>query len=67
MASLMVFITDIKAIGLPTAQGTQFVSGWYWDMNDESRAWATRYFERTKRPPGAGPTAPIPWSFRGRS
>jgi branched-chain amino acid transport system substrate-binding protein len=51
MASLMVFITDIKAIGLPTAQGTQFVSGWYWDMNDESRAWATRYFERTKRMP----------------
>lgn len=51
MASLMVFITDIKAIGLPTAQGTQFVSGWYWDMNDESRAWANRYFERTQRMP----------------
>ena len=51
MASLMVFITDIKAIGLPTAQGTQFVSGWYWDMNDASRAWAKRYYERTKRMP----------------
>ncbi|NBA93532.1 ABC transporter substrate-binding protein [Pseudomonas sp. R5(2019)] len=51
LASLMVFITDIKAIGLPTAQGTKFVSGWYWDMNDESRAWANRYFERTKRMP----------------
>ncbi|MNF64168.1 Receptor family ligand binding region [compost metagenome] len=51
LASLMVFITDIKAIGLPTAQGTQFVSGWYWDMNDESRAWAKRYFERTQRMP----------------
>ena len=51
LASLMVFITDIKAIGLPTAQGTQFVSGWYWDMNDESRAWANRYFERTQRMP----------------
>lgn len=47
MASLMVFITDIKSIGLETAQGTQFVSGWYWDMNDESRAWAKRYHERT--------------------
>lgn len=52
LASLMVFITDIKAIGLETAQGTQFVSGWYWDMNDESRAWAKRYFERF----GAMPT-----------
>ena len=51
MASLMVFITDIKAIGLETAQGTQFVSGWYWDMNDESRAWANRYFERVGRMP----------------
>lgn len=51
IASLMVFITDIKAIGLPTAQGTQFVSGWYWDMNDESRAWANRYYERVKRMP----------------
>lgn len=51
LASLMVFITDIKAIGLPTAQGTQFVSGWYWDMNDESRAWAKRYYERTQRMP----------------
>lgn len=51
LASLMVFITDIKAIGLETAQGTQFVSGWYWDMNDESRAWANRYFERVGRMP----------------
>src|SRR5690606_36487171 len=46
------FITDIKAIGLETAQGTQFVSGWYWDMNDESRAWAERSFKRF----GAMPT-----------
>lgn len=51
MASLMVFITDIKAIGLSVAQGTQFVSGWYWDMNDASRTWANRYFERTQRMP----------------
>ncbi|MEH6389526.1 MULTISPECIES: ABC transporter substrate-binding protein [Pseudomonas] len=51
MASLMVFITDIKSIGLETAQGTQFVSGWYWDMNDDSRAWAKRYHERTGNMP----------------
>lgn len=51
VASLMVFISEIKAIGLPTAQGTQFVSGWYWDMNDESRAWAKRFHERTQRMP----------------
>lgn len=51
LASLMVFLTDIKAIGLQTAQGTQFVSGWYWDMNDETRAWAKRYHERTRRMP----------------
>ncbi len=51
LASLMVFITDIKAIGLEAAQGTQFVSGWYWDMNDETRAWAQRYFDRVGRMP----------------
>src|SRR3546814_14080159 len=27
-------------------------TGWYWDMNDDTRAWAKRYYERTKRMPG---------------
>ncbi|WP_255468342.1 ABC transporter substrate-binding protein [Reyranella sp. CPCC 100927] len=47
-----VFLTDINAIGLPTAQGLQFITGFYWDRDDASRAWAKRFFERH----GAMPT-----------
>lgn len=51
LASLMVFITDMHSLGLDVAQGTQFVTGWYWDMDDEAREWAERYFEREGRMP----------------
>lgn len=51
LASLMVFITDMKSVGLDVAQGTQFVTGWYWDMDDESREWAERFYERVGRMP----------------
>ncbi|WP_104204388.1 ABC transporter substrate-binding protein [Billgrantia saliphila] len=46
LAGLMVFLNDIHALGLETTQGMQLTTGWYWDMNDDSRAWAQRYFER---------------------
>ena len=51
LASLLVFITDMKAIGLDVAQGTQFVTGWYWNMDDEARQWAERFYERVGRMP----------------
>lgn len=51
LASLMVFITDMMSLGLDVAQGTQFVTGWYWDMDDEAREWAERYYEREGRMP----------------
>ncbi|MGP9590399.1 ABC transporter substrate-binding protein [Halomonas sp. AOP13-D3-9] len=51
LASLMVFITDMQSIGLEVAQGTQFVTGWYWDMDDKARAWAERFEERVGRMP----------------
>ncbi|MCI4427589.1 MAG: ABC transporter substrate-binding protein [Burkholderiales bacterium] len=43
LAGLLVFITDIHGIGLPTAQGLIFTESWYWDLNDASRAWAKRF------------------------
>lgn len=46
LAGLMVFLNDIHALGLETTQGMQLTTGWYWDMNDESREWAQRYHER---------------------
>jgi branched-chain amino acid transport system substrate-binding protein len=43
LAGLLVFITDIHALGLPTAQGLIFTETFYWDLNDETRAWSRRF------------------------
>lgn len=51
LAGLMVFINDVHALGLEATQGLQLTTGWYWDQNEESRAWAKRFHERTKRMP----------------
>ncbi|MDQ2734110.1 MAG: ABC transporter substrate-binding protein, partial [Pseudomonadota bacterium] len=48
-AALLAFISDIHALGLKTAQGLYLTTGWYWDLNAETRAWSKRYFEVTKR------------------
>jgi branched-chain amino acid transport system substrate-binding protein len=50
-AALLAFISDIHAIGLKTAGGLYLTTGWYWDLNDKTRAFAKRYFEKTKREP----------------
>ena len=50
-AALLAFISDIHALGLKTAQGLYLTTGWYWDLNDKTRAFAKRYFEKTKREP----------------
>ena len=42
LAGLLVFLTDIKGLGLPTAQGLIFTETFYWDMNDQTRAFAKR-------------------------
>ncbi|WP_442969182.1 ABC transporter substrate-binding protein [Pseudomonas sp. Q1-7] len=51
LAGLMVFINDIHALGLEATQGLQLTTGWYWDQDEQSRAWAQRFFERTQRMP----------------
>ena len=48
LAGLLVFLTDIHALGLPTAQGLIFTETFYWDMNDQTRAFAKRFAERDK-------------------
>ena len=50
-AALLAFITDINSLGLKTAQGLYLTTGWYWDLNDNTRAFAKRFFEKTKREP----------------
>ena len=43
LAGLLVFLTDIHALGLQTAQGLTFTETFYWDMNDQTRAFAKRF------------------------
>ena len=50
-AALLAFLSDIKALGLETAQGLYLTTGWYWDLDDKTRAFSKRYFEKTKREP----------------
>jgi branched-chain amino acid transport system substrate-binding protein len=51
LAGLLVFLTDIHALGLKAAQGLDLTASFYWDQNDETRAWSKRYFERNKKEP----------------
>ncbi len=51
MAGLLLFITDIHSLGLRNTAGLQFTSSWYWDLNDDTRKFANRFFEKTKRMP----------------
>ncbi len=51
VAGLLVFLSDIHSLGLKNAQGLMHTASWYWDMNDASRQWSARYFDKTKRMP----------------
>jgi len=51
LAGLLVFLSDIHALGLQTAQGLQFSTAFYWDLNDDTRQWSKRLFARTKKMP----------------
>jgi branched-chain amino acid transport system substrate-binding protein len=51
LAGLLVFASDVNALGLKTAQGLTLTETWYWDANDTNRAWTKRWHEA-----GAGST-----------
>jgi branched-chain amino acid transport system substrate-binding protein len=50
-AALLAFISDIHSLTLQTAQGLYLTTGWYWDLNDETRAFGKRYFAKMKKEP----------------
>jgi len=50
-AALLVFLSDINAVGLEAAQGLYLTTGWYWDLNDKSRAFSKRFMAKTSREP----------------
>jgi branched-chain amino acid transport system substrate-binding protein len=54
LAALLLFLTDVKAIGLETAQGLNFTETFYWDLNDQTRAFSKKFAARMKN--GAPPT-----------
>jgi branched-chain amino acid transport system substrate-binding protein len=43
LAGLLIFITDVHALGLETAQGLVLTEAFYWDLNDDTRAWSERF------------------------
>ena len=51
LAGLLVFISDIHALGLAATQGLYATEGFYWDLNDETRKWSDRFFKRTGKMP----------------
>lgn len=51
LAGLLVFITDVHSIGIKNASGLLATEAWYWDLNDETRAFAGRFIQKMKRMP----------------
>ncbi|AKX44460.1 ABC transporter permease [Thiopseudomonas alkaliphila] len=51
LAGMVVFLNDVHSMGLEVTQDLMLTTGWYWDMNDETRAWAKRYYDRVGRMP----------------
>jgi len=51
LAGLLMFITDVHALGLKPTQSMYLTTGFYWDRNDETRAWSKRFFEKQKKMP----------------
>jgi len=51
LAGLLIFITDIHSLGLKATQNMYLTEGFYWDLNEETRAWSRRFFDKHKRMP----------------
>jgi branched-chain amino acid transport system substrate-binding protein len=51
LAGLLMFITDVHSLGLKAAQGMYLTEGFYWDLNDDTRTWSKRFFEKHKKMP----------------
>ena len=51
LAALLLFLTDVNALGLDVAKGLVLTTGFYWDMNDDTRAWSQRFNDRVGQMP----------------
>ncbi|ODV43288.1 ABC transporter permease [Cupriavidus sp. UYMMa02A] len=53
IAGLLMFINDIHSLGLKNTEGLLMTDSWYWDMNDDTRKFANRYFSKMKKMPSS--------------
>ncbi len=51
IAGLLVFLSDIHTLGLKNTEGLLHTTSFYWDLNDKTRAWSKKFFDKTKRMP----------------
>ena len=53
LAGLLMFINDVHSLGLNLTQGMYLTDSWYWDQNDETRAWSKKYLAKMKKEPSS--------------
>ncbi len=53
LAGLLTLVSDVHGLGIEQAQGLYTTEAWYWDQNDETRAFAKRYFEKIQKMPNS--------------
>ena len=51
LAGLLMFITDVHSLGLKATQGMYLTDSFYWDLNEQTRAWSKRFFDKQKKMP----------------
>jgi branched-chain amino acid transport system substrate-binding protein len=61
LAALLLFINDVHALGLKTAQGLSFTESFYWDLNDQTRAWSNRFIKLS--PKGTMPSMTVAGNY----
>ncbi|RDV02213.1 ABC transporter substrate-binding protein [Undibacter mobilis] len=63
-AGLLIFAPDVAALGLKTAQGLTFTETWYWDLNEDTRAWTKRW-DKERNSPGKLPSMNMAGVYSG--
>jgi branched-chain amino acid transport system substrate-binding protein len=51
LAGLLLFVSDVHSLGLQTAQGLELTESFYWDQDDQTRAWSKKFFDKTGKEP----------------
>ncbi|CAL77066.1 MULTISPECIES: ABC transporter substrate-binding protein [unclassified Bradyrhizobium] len=63
LAALLLFVNDVHALGLKVAQGLTFTESFYWDLNEQTRAWSNRFIKLS--PKGTMPSMTVAGNYAG--